>query len=402
MAFSFLARCYRIGAGGLVRILRIFVHRSRRATPAGAMPTEQRTVATTKIEWNFDMDQQSITLGEFRTGDYGHATVKGRCKNCWGGLIGRINDKHELTGIKCRVCGEKREGEDARMESEMMSNKTCNNLMNMGLGHAPKYGDGVFVEKIFPYLQSLMPQEIEQRIKAKAAEGSKKVTLTRSGFPVGSPGYLFMQARTLMAGVEDFSDPSERSVVDFSEFDMNADGSVIVHLSMEGLSDDPQYQEYRLMRKLGATMTAAMISAFACELAMKAICLSCKDEAKKSHDLQDLYSDLPKNSRKRVEADFPEIKSVTTKGKQTFGKWRYFETSVGEKGIRSMIDTDQSRALGKAARVLLDEAELVGLEFSVKMNAKENVKVSGQNKRCDYEFNLGVTGKENPPKNDCD
>ena len=399
---SFLDRCYRLGADGLVYTLRILTNCLRKDTPVVEMPTEARTVATTQLEWNFDMDKQSVSLGDFRPGDYGRAELKGRCKSCWGGLIGRTNDRREVTGIKCRVCGKKLEGEDAMKEYKRISGKSLLNLMNMGLGHAPKYGDGVFVEKTFPHLHSLTQNEIEQRISIKAAEENRKSTLTRSGFPLGSPGYLFMQAKVLMSGVEDISDLRERSIADFDEFDMKADGSAVIYLSMDGLSDDPRYHEYRLMRKMGTTMMEAMISAFACELAMKAICLTRKDEAEKSHDLLNLYRNLPGNSRKRLEADFPEIQTVMEKGRQTFGGWRYFETSVGERGMRSMIDTQQAQALGKTARVLLDEAELIGLGYSVSMNAKQSVQMSGQKTRYNHKFNLSVEGRESPPKNDGD
>ena len=59
------------------------------------------------------------------------------------------------------------------------------------------------------------------------------------------------------------------------------------------------------MKRLGSTMTIAMMSAFACELAMKAIRLTRMDEAQKIHDLWLLYSDLPEDSRARMEEGFP-------------------------------------------------------------------------------------------------
>ena len=80
----------------------------------------------------------------------------------------------------------------------------------------------------------------------------------------------------------------------FRTFAPPHDREAICTLSTRGVSDDPQFQERRLVRKMGRTLTAAMISAFACELAMKAIALTAKDEAAKSHDLDALYAELPR------------------------------------------------------------------------------------------------------------
>ena len=66
---------------------------------------------------------------------------------------------------------------------------------------------------------------------------------------------------------------------------------------------------------------------------MKAIRLTRMDEARKSHDLWQLFQDLPEDSKARMEVDFPEIGSVLKKGCSTFGKWRYFEASVSGYGI---------------------------------------------------------------------
>ena len=42
-----------------------------------------------------------------------------------------------------------------------------------------------------------------------------------------------------------------------------------------------------------------------------------------------------------------------------------------------MINTEQARNLGKAVRVILDEAEMMGLEYYVNVNAKEHIRVLG-------------------------
>ena len=55
-------------------------------------------------------------------------------------------------------------------------------------------------------------------------------------------------------------------------------------------------------------MARGMMSAFACELAMKAVSLTVNDAARKTHDLLCLYDHLPKSSKQRLEFDFPDIR----------------------------------------------------------------------------------------------
>ena len=314
-------------------------------------------------------------------------------------LLGRIGDNGELSGIKPSVRQDTRGGRCPHRTKEDVQRELPQSV-NMRWGHAPRYGNGVFVQKIFPRLQGPTPAEMARRIKENAARGKRPKILSRVGFSAGTPGFLFMQASVLVSGIEDASDQKTLSVVDFDEFRMNPDGSA-TYLPMDALSDDPRYREYRLMRRMGATMMHAMSSAFACELMMKAICLTRKDEAKASHDLYSLYGDLPSNSRKRLEADFPQIRSVLKEGRHTFGDWRYFQSSVGEKGMRSMLNTPQTRDLEKAARVLRDEGALVGLGF-VGMKAKQDLKVTEKESLYKHEFKLKVEAWENPPERDGD
>ena len=365
------------------------------------MSSTKRTLATIKIEWNYDMDRQPpISLSVIRQGDYDGATFRGRCKSCWGRLIGRMHNKHGMTGIKCSVCRTILNGEDAQKEYMRMDKEAVFNLLNMGLGHPPKYGDGLFVKKVFPNIGRMTTREIKQKVRTKALMAKKEYFLTRSGFPAGSPGYLVLQARLLMAGLEDVANPDEHSVIEFPEFNMKADGSATVQVSTIGLSGDPQYSEQSVKRKIGTTMTESMMSAFSCELALKAICLTCKDEAPKKHDLVELYEFLPPNSIKRIEVDFPHIRSVLEDGRHRFGKWRYFETSINKEAMLSMIHSDLARGLSKAARVLLDECEFVGLSGSVSVNATQSVTVEGKKEHYHYKFDMNVKGTENPPRND--
>lgn len=184
----------------------------------------------------------------------------------------------------------------------------------------------------------------------------------------------------------------------FSDFDINDDGSTTVYLSKDGLSEHSKTREYERMKRLGSTMTIAMMSAFACELAMKAIRLTLMDEARKSHDLWTLYSDLPSNSKVRIEEDFPEIKSVLENARHTFDKWRNFEANVGGRGMSAMIDTDRAFALAKAARVLFDEAEMMGLGYSVTVEATQQVTKIDGGEHMHGKHNLAAKGTELPPR----
>ena len=185
-----------------------------------------------------------------------------------------------------------------------------------------------------------------------------------------------------MSGVERL--PRELSVAPVSDFDKYKNGH--------------KTREYELMKRLGSTMTIAMMSAFACELAMKAIRLTRMDEARKSHDLWQLYRDLPPDSKARIEEDFPEVGSVLKSARHTFDKWRYFEANVGGRGMSAMIDTDRAFALAKAARVLLDEVEMMGLGYSVKVEATRKVTKIDDRQNVHVKHHLSTTGTEAPPR----
>ena len=353
----------------------------------------------TRIEWGIDMETIS---SKWRIGDGGEENeirIAGRCKSCWGGLIARRNEAYEFTGIKCRVCGTKVEGQDAKEEHERMSSKRITNLWNMELGRDPEYGDGrFFVEKLFPSIERQTDKEIRTRINKRRAEGNKQGKLTRNSFPVGTPGLLFIQAKILIKGVEDLSNLHERSITELAGFEVQ-DDAIVMDKARERIREDGKDPEYRMIRQLGCYMSAAMLAAFACELVMKAICLTCKDEAIQDHDLLELYRDLPEASQRRTKADYEKIEEVMKKGRHTFGNWRYFETNVGEEGMRGMADLERTLKMAKAARVILDEAEMVGLTGSIKRNAKEQVRVSGQRKTYNQRINIEIEGRECPPKN---
>ena len=369
-----------------------------------------KTIGPVKIEWNWDFDDlwhemKSIKAGdrEYTLGEEGRFRLKGRCRCCWGGLIGKGADEQVPTAISCRVCGILLEGEDAKEEYERMSKESGGATFNMALGIAPEHRDGptyrddaTFVQKIFPNIDRQSEEEFRRRAKVEASKGTKERWLTRCGFPPGSAGFLFLQARALMSGVERL--PRELSVARFWDSDMHDDGSTTMYVPMEELNEHSKTREYELMKRLGSTMTVAMMSAFACELVMKAIRLTRIDEARMSHDLWRLYRDLPADSRARIEEDWPETGSVLKSARYTFDKWRYFEANVGGRGMNAMIDTERAFGLAKAARVLLDEAEMMGLGYSVKVDVTRRITRTGDREDVHIEHRMRTTGKESPPR----
>lgn len=358
-----------------------------------------------QIEWNWDLDEEEAHVSNFGMGDHRHSLgeegrfrLKGRCKRCWGGLIGKKDiEKHEVLAIRCRVCGLLLEGDAAGNEYERMSRQSGLNLMSVLTGIGVRYrGDATFVQKIFPHIERLSPEELHLRVNESVQNASRRGRLSRGSFPAGSAGFLFLQARALMSGVERL--PRESSVARFWAVDMHDDGSATVHIPTEELKEHTKTTEHELMKRLGSTMTVAFNSAFACELAMKAIGLTRLDEARRNHDLWELYGDLPEDSRARVETDFPGIGSVMEEARHTFGRWRYFEVDVGSRGISAMIDTERAFSLAKAARVLLDEAELMGLGYSVHIDATQEIFETEDQRHTHVKHKLNTTAKEAPPR----
>ena len=181
---------------------------------------------TKKTEWNQDMNLELSLIDGQKP-----ARIPGRCKSCWSGLVGRSNETHELTGIKCQVCGTKLEGKDAANEEKRMEKEANINLMNMmQFGRYPEYGDGLFVRKVFPYMERQTEAEIRQRISEKAAERNKKgkLKLTRNRFPAGSAGFLYLQAKILIAGIADIVNLHDRFATERDVYRFQKDGSVLV------------------------------------------------------------------------------------------------------------------------------------------------------------------------------
>ena len=250
------------------------------------------------------------------------------------------------------------------------------------MGFSPTRERGRFVCKLFPQLPRRTEDEVRQRIASKAEQEDRSGWLTRSHFPQGEAAYLYVQARLLVAAVSDMYASHDEAIVGFGK---------------AAASDDPRYDQRDLNRRLGSTMARGMMSAFACELAMKAISLTVSDEARREHDLLLLYRDLPESSRQRLEFDYPGIAEVMAEGRQRFGKWRYFERGKKE-ALTAIIGTSLEQSLGKAARVFLDEAGIVGLRGDVDLKARRDVTDQGDTKEARYRFCATLKGAENPPR----
>ena len=375
--------------------------------PENNEPKPQRankggTVRSVQTLWDFDdrwHEMKSVGDGDetYTFGEEGRFRLKGRCRRCWGGIVGKGSEEGVLTVIRCRVCGIQLEGIDAKEEYQQMLKQDADNTCRMAFGFSPKYDNNArFVNKIFPYIDRQAAEEFHIRTNAKAPEDLPERWLTRRNFPAGSAGFLLLQAKVLVSGIERM--PREMSLVPFPDCDICEDGSPTVYVPKNTLSEDPKATEKDLMHRLGSTLIIVKMSAFACELAIKAICLTRMDKARMVHDLWQLYGDLPEDSKERLEEDFPEIGLVLKEARFSFAKHRYFDVNVGGHGIREMIDTERAFALAKAARVLIDEAVLMGLGYSVKLNAKQNVtEANDRQTRC-ITHNVSIKTTEAPPR----
>ena len=362
-----------------------------------SVPYTGELVAEIKVEWNRHMEQTSrVSVAGGKEVSF---REKGRCRNCWGSLVGRTDDSDEFTGIKCRVCGNILEGTKARDEGLRMDTEVLSNALRLtsGARSNAQYDEGaVFVWKVFPELERLSEKELQSRVGRHSPP--KRGWLTRHGFPEGAPSYFYLQASELITAVECL--PRFVTVGRFPKTDLTEDESlgVYMHEFLLPVSEDPQFSERDMMRRLGSTMASGVLSAFACELAIKAICLTVRGEAKKTHDLSTLYGNLPISSRDRLAADLHDIEAIIDDSRHFFGDWRYFEQHIGESAMRALIDTERARRLGQAARVLLDEGDMVGLGCDVNVSAKQRSRF-GEGDRWDrFDVSIRIRAREGPPK----
>ena len=350
---------------------------------------------TVKIVWWIDFDNHIA-------GEAPAAAIKGRCTKCWGRLTGRLqlDGGGKWTSIECQICGRSVEGEEAVREMESMCREVDNNLPKVRRGLVAKYReDAKFVLKILPDMDRDKAY-FDQRVAAKIAAGRKKNWLSRHDFPKGEVGYLYLQASAFVAGINSL--PREMSVIRYSDYDFQeprigidlADDGFGVQVSGKTVGKPRQLPEQVLMERMGLLMMAGMNAAFACELALKALLITRLDEARKTHDLLELYRDLPEDSKTRLKADFAEIEDELERARHTFGRWRYFETNVGQEGMQAMTNIERAFALAKAARVIIDEGEIAGLGYEVDINVNAKFSVDNGDTRYGETHKLRVTGWE--------
>ena len=349
---------------------------------------------TVKIDWWVDFDDHSA-------GEASAASIKGRCTNCWGRLVGRLDRDSKWTSIECQLCGISVEGEGADREMKRMRREADDNLPKVRRGLPANYReDAKFVLKILPYMDRNKAY-FDERVAAKMATKRKQNWLSRHDFSKGEAGYLYLQASAFMAGIESL--PREMSVIRYSDYDFQEprisdidvtdDGSE-VRASGKTIGRSRQTSKHVRMQRMGLLMMSGMTAAFACELALKAILITRLDEAKKTHDLLELYKDLPEDSKTRLKADFAEIENELKKGRHTFGRWRYFETNVGKEGILAMVNIERAFALAKAARVIIDEGEIAGLAYDVDVNFNAEYGVDNGDTNYREKYDLEVTDGE--------
>ena len=349
---------------------------------------------TVKIDCWVDFDEHSA-------GEAAAAAIKGRCTNCWGRLVGQSNEMGRWIGIECQICGRSVKGEEADREMERMHRELIDNLPKVRRGLPAKYReDAKFVLKVLPDMERDKAY-FNRRVAAKMAEGRKKNRLSRHDFPKGEAGYLYLQASAFMAGIESL--PREMSLVRISDYDFQkphisdvdvADDLSEMRVSGKTVGKSRQLSDQERMERMGLLMTAGMTAAFACELALKAILITRLDEARKTHDLLELYKDLPEDSKTRLKADFAEIEDELERARHTFGRWRYFETNVGEEAIVAMANIERAFAMAKAARVLIDEGETSGLAYEVDINFEAKFNLDNGDTEYWETYELRVTGKE--------
>ncbi len=145
---------------------------------------------------------------------------------------------------------------------------------------------------------------------------------------------------------------------------------------------------------MGRAMVSGMAAAFACEVGMKAILLTRKDEAPRTQDLRNLHDELPGDSRDRLEADYPGLADALNRHRHTFDKWRYLERSAGQDGFRALVDSERAMELARAGRVILDECVTSGLTAEVSFDSTFDISVSGGAPSSSQEIQFGATAGE--------
>ena len=94
----------------------------------GEDTSRPQKIGSAKIEWNLDFDNRWTVLKsaglwdeKYTFGEEGRIRLKGQCRHCWGGLIGKVATEEVPTAIRRRVCGVLLEGNQAKEEYRLFS-----------------------------------------------------------------------------------------------------------------------------------------------------------------------------------------------------------------------------------------------------------------------------------------
>ena len=346
--------------------------------------------------WQFDdRGPDDPALGPAR-----QAEVTGRCTGCWGPVKGLKDSDGGWIRIECQFCGRSIEANDAVREAERMQLEAEDNLPQVRVGHGSVYDKKArFVLKILPDMDRDTTW-FEQRVATMREAKPKRNRLDRRAFPLGSPGYLYAQASAFVAGFANL--PREMSAISLADFHFGEPQMVGVEMptaeatgrisgDVPAIHREPSNAV--MMARMGTALVAGMVAAFACELGMKAILMTRQHELEKTHDLLKLYEALPEDSRKRLEADFADIAGVFREYRDVFGKWRYLEHGT-RPAIGALVDTDRVLGLGKAARVIVDECFVAGLQYEIDVASDFEFTVDQDDASYSEQRRLRVLGHE--------
>lgn len=335
---------------------------------------------------------------------------RGRCTKCWGQLIGRKDEDEKWNFIGCRLCGVSVEGDEAENEMKRMVIEAEENLDRVcQLSVATYVAESKFVFKILPDMKR-DKQNVNSRIAAKHAgirsnnHKQKRITRLDIDKGEGAAGYFYLQACTLMAGIEGL--PKVESAIPYSEIDPTELSVSINEKTVNGglhrfsvnTNNMSSNTRNALMRNMGTLVSLGMTSAFACELALKAISLTRSDETVKTHNLSVLYKSLPPDSEQRLRAEYKEIEEVLYEGRNVFGDWRYFQPKHGIEGILALANVDRAYTLAKAARVIIDEGVIAGLMNEVNVEDVFIGRIECHDSLLWQSCNLSVTAEESAIK----
>ncbi len=300
--------------------------------------------------------------------------IEGRCIQCWGeAFLSDTSD--EITGLECRLCSNHLKGEEAANEWASLKQEAERNILASSLGKAATYrSNAKFLAKIIPDMHR---DKVRWENQMKAARMlprrvNKIPWITRHDVPAGNAGFLYLQAKLLAAGARTL--PQEMAIHRWDEIALTQPLACrIENLGKSGANikikavGSPRTSSGAWEERAGAIMMRTMSAAFSCEVALKAILMTRHHRARKTHDLLDLYDDLPDDSRARMKGDYPAIRDVFKNSRQTFDKWRYFESAISKEAAERTLHHERTKDLEKAARVIIDECAVAGLKGELRM-----------------------------------